>query len=84
MIDEKIKFSNPVFLKTVLIILSFAALFGGILMGTQIFQELGEFKKLGIFIIIGAIIGAAILVALVRIFNDLTYIKNKLSEKDLK
>jgi uncharacterized membrane protein YeaQ/YmgE (transglycosylase-associated protein family) len=53
-------------------------------MGTQIFQELGEFKKLGIFIIIGAIIGAAILVALVRIFNDLTYIKNKLSEKDLK
>ena len=79
--DQKPKSSNPVLLKTVLIILSVAALFSGLLMGTQIFQELGEFKKLGIFIIIGAIIGAAILVAIVRIFNDLTYIKNKLDEK---
>jgi len=79
--DQKPKSSNPVLLKSVLIILSVAALFSGLLMGTQIFQELGEFKKLGIFIIIGAIIGAAILVAIVRIFNDLTYIKNKLDEK---
>ena len=79
--DQKSKSSNPVLLKSVLIILSVAALFSGLLMGTQIFQELGEFKKLGIFIIIGAIIGAAILVAIVRIFNDLTYIKNKLDEK---
>ena len=82
--DQKGKSSNPVLLKTVLIILSLAALFSGVLMGTQIFQELGEFKKLGIFIIIGAVIGAAILIALVRIFNDLVYIKNKLNDLESK
>jgi hypothetical protein len=49
-------------------------------MGLQVFESLGEFKKLGIFIIIGSIIGAVMLMSMVKIINDLTYIKNKLEK----
>jgi len=77
----KSKFTTPGALKFLLIFFSIAAVIVGFLMGLQIFESLGEFKKLGIFIIIGSIIGSVLLLALVKILNDLTYIKNKL-EKD--
>ena len=51
-------------------------------MGLQLFESLGEFKRLGIFIIIGSIIGAVMLIAMVKILNDLTYIKNKLEKNN--
>ena len=79
--NAKSKFTSPSSLKFLLIFFSIAALVVGFLMGLQIFESLGEFKKLGIFIIIGSIIGSVLLLALVKILNDLTYIKNKL-EKD--
>ena len=77
----KSKFTTPMALKFLLIFLSVAALVVGFLMGLQLFESLGEFKRLGVFIIIGSIIGAVVLIAMVKILNDLTYIKNKL-EKD--
>ena len=80
-LNVKSKFTTPRALKFILIFLSVAALVVGFLMGLQLFESLGEFKRLGIFIIIGSIIGAVILIAMVKILNDLTYIKNKL-EKD--
>jgi hypothetical protein len=73
-------FTTPRALKFILIFLSVAALVVGFLMGLQLFESLGEFKRLGIFIIIGSIIGAVILIAMVKILNDLTYIKNKLEK----
>ena len=78
----KSKFTTTGSLKFLLIFLSIAALTGGFLMGLQIFESLGEFKKLGIFIIIGSIIGAVMLIAMVKILNDLTYIKNKLEKNN--
>ena len=77
-LKAKSKFTTPSALKFLLIFLSVAALIVGFLMGLQIFESLGEFKRLGIFIIIGSIISAVMLIALVKILNDLTYIKNKL------
>lgn len=76
----KSKFTTPGSLKFLLIFLSIAALVAGFLMGLQIFESLGEFKRLGIFLIIGSIIGAVMLIAMVKILNDLTYIKNKLEK----
>lgn len=77
----KSKFTTPRALKFLMIFFSIAALVVGFLIGLQIFESLGEFRKLGIFIIMGSIIGSVLLLALVKILNDLTYIKNKL-EKD--
>ena len=76
----KSKFTTPRALKFLLIFLSIAALVVGFLMGLQLFESLGEFKRLGIFIIIGSIIAAVILISMVKILNDLTYIKNKLEK----
>ena len=76
----KSKFTTPMALKYLLIFLSIAALVVGFLMGLQLFESLGEFKRLGVFIIIGSIIAAVVLIAMVKILNDLTYIKNKLEK----
>jgi hypothetical protein len=78
----KSKFTTPRALKFLLIFLSIAALIIGFLMGLQLFESLAEFKRLGIFIIIGSIIGAVMLIAMVKILNDLTYIKNKLEKNN--
>jgi len=77
---HKSKFTTASPLKFLLIFLSIAALIIGFLMGLQLFESLAEFKRLGIFIIIGSIIGAVMLIAMVKILNDLTYIKNKLEK----
>ena len=79
-IRAKSKFTTPRSLNFLLIFFSIAALIVGFLMGLQVFESLGEFKKLGIFIIIGSIIGAVMLMSMVKIINDLTYIKNKLEK----
>ena len=78
----KSKFTTTSSLKFLLIFLSIAALIVGFIMGLQVFESLAEFKRLGIFIIIGSIIGAVLLLALVKILNDLSYIKNKLESKN--
>lgn len=75
------RFTSPIWLKSLLIILSIFALIAGFILGLQVFEALAEFKRLGIFIIIGSIIGAVLLLAIVRILNDLTFIKNKLAGK---
>jgi uncharacterized membrane protein YeaQ/YmgE (transglycosylase-associated protein family) len=67
-------------LKFLLIFVSIAALVAGFILGLQVFEALAEFKRLGIFIIIGSIIGAVLLLAMVKILNDLAYIKRKLNE----
>jgi uncharacterized membrane protein YeaQ/YmgE (transglycosylase-associated protein family) len=53
----------------------------GLIIGLEIFEALGEFKKLGIIIIFGSILGAVLLLASVKILNDLAYIKNTLDKK---
>jgi hypothetical protein len=54
----------------------------GLIIGLEIFEALGEFKRLGIIIIFGSILGAVLLLASVKILNDLAYIKNKLDNKE--
>jgi uncharacterized membrane protein len=76
------RFNSPVWLKSLLIILSVFALIAGFILGLQVFEALAEFKRLGVFIIIGSVIGAVLLLAIVRILNDLAYIKSKLVDKD--
>ncbi len=71
--------SSP--LKYILIFLSVAALICGFVLGLQVFEVLAEFKRLGIFLIFGSAIGAVLLIAVVKILNDLSYIKSKLEEK---
>ena len=63
-----------------LIALSIAALIAGFVLGLQVFEVLAEFKRLGILIIIGSVISAAILLAIVKILNDLAEIKSKLEK----
>ena len=75
------KFTSSGWLKYLLIILSVSALIAGFVLGLQVFEALAEFKRLGIFIIIGSVIGAVLLLAIVKIINDLAYIKNKLEDK---
>ena len=75
------RFTSSSWLKSMLIIASVSALITGFVLGLQVFEALAEFKRLGIFIIIGSVIGAVLLLAIVKIINDLAYIKNKLSEK---
>ncbi|MCW8997067.1 MAG: hypothetical protein OQK77_14730 [Psychromonas sp.] len=76
------KFKTPGWLNFFLIFLSIAAIVAGLIIGLEIFEALGEFKRLGIFIIFGSVIGAVLLLASVKILNDLTYIKNKLDSKN--
>jgi len=79
--NSKAKFKASNSLKYFLIVLSIAALIAGFVLGLQVFEALAEFKRLGIFIIIGSVIGAAILLAIVKILNDLAEIKSKLENK---
>jgi uncharacterized membrane protein YeaQ/YmgE (transglycosylase-associated protein family) len=62
--------------------MSISAVVAGLIIGLEIFEALGEFKRLGIIIIFGSILGAVLLLASVKILNDLAYIKNKLDKKD--
>jgi len=76
------KSTNSNWLRLFLVLLSIAAVVVGLIIGLQIFEALGEFKRLGIIIIFGSILGAVLLLASVKILNDLAYIKNKLDKKD--
>lgn len=75
------KFNTVGSLKFLMIFFSIIAVLAGFFMGLQIFESLAEFKRLGVFIIFGSILGAVILLALVKVLNDLSYIKNKLDGK---
>jgi len=79
---DNLKTTNSLWLRFFLIFLSISAVVVGLIIGLQIFEALGEFKKLGIIIIFGSILGAVLLLASVKILNDLAYIKNKLDKKD--
>jgi len=79
---DSIKSKNSLWLRLFLIFLSISAVVVGLIIGLEIFEALGEFKKLGIIIIFGSILGAVLLLASVKILNDLAYIKNKLDKKD--
>ena len=81
---DSIKSKNSIWLRLFLIFLSISAVVVGLIIGLEIFEALGEFKKLGIIIIFGSILGAVLLLASVKILNDLAYIKNKLDKKDEK
>jgi hypothetical protein len=76
------KFKTSIWLKLSIIFLSTAAIIAGLIIGLEIFEALGEFKRLGIIIIIGSVVGAVLLLATVKILNDLAYIKNKLDSKN--
>jgi hypothetical protein len=76
------KFTNSIWLRLFLILMSISAVVAGLIIGLEIFEALGEFKRLGIIIIFGSILGAVLLLASVKILNDLAYIKNKLDKKD--
>ncbi|MDH3267240.1 MAG: hypothetical protein OEM46_00155 [Ignavibacteria bacterium] len=79
-----LKSTNSIWLRLFLIFLSISAVVVGLIIGLEIFEALGEFKKLGIIIIFGSILGAVLLLASVKILNDLAYIKNRLDKKDEK
>ena len=79
---DSIKSKNSLWLRLFLIFLSISAVVVGLIIGLEIFEALGEFKKLGIIIIFGSILGAVLLLASVKILNDLAYIKNNLDKKD--
>jgi len=79
---DSIKSTSSIWLRLFLIFLSISAVVVGLIIGLEIFEALGEFKKLGIIIIFGSILGAVLLLASVKILNDLAYIKNKLDKKD--
>jgi len=79
---DNLKTTNSLWLRLFLIFLSISAVVVGLIIGLQIFEALGEFKRLGIIIIFGSILGAVLLLASVKILNDLAYIKNKLDKKD--
>jgi hypothetical protein len=78
--NDKAKFKAFSPLKYLLIALSIAALVAGFVLGLQVFEVLAEFKRLGILIIIGSVISAAILLAIVKILNDLAEIKSKIEK----
>ncbi len=76
------KFTGSIWLRLFLIFISVSAVVVGLIIGLEVFEALGEFKRLGIIIIFGSILGAVLLLASVKILNDLAYIKNKLNKKD--
>lgn len=75
-------FETSIWVKLFLIFLSAVAIIAGLIIGLEIFEALGEFKRLGIIIIFGSIVGAVLLLATVKILNDLAHIKNKLDKKE--
>ncbi|HEY6435573.1 MAG TPA: hypothetical protein VIY47_03215 [Ignavibacteriaceae bacterium] len=79
---DNLKTTNSLWLRLFLIVISISAIVAGLIIGLEIFEALGEFKRLGIIIIFGSILGAILLLASVKILNDLAYIKNKLAKKD--
>jgi uncharacterized membrane protein YeaQ/YmgE (transglycosylase-associated protein family) len=76
------KFKASIWLKVFFILLSIGAVVIGLIIGLQLFEALGEFKRLGIIIILGSIVGAVLLLAIVKILNDLAYIKNRLDKME--
>jgi len=80
--QKKSKLTTMSSLKFLMIFLSITALIAGFIIGLQVFESLAEFKRLGVFMIFGSVIGAVLLLALVKIINDLSYIKNKLDGKN--
>jgi hypothetical protein len=85
-INEKniinLKFKTSIWLRIFFIVLSIGAVVIGLIIGVQLFEALGEFKRLGIIIILGSIVGAVLLLAIVKILNDLAYIKNRLDKME--
>lgn len=79
---DRLKSTNSIWLRLFLILISISAVVTGLIIGLEIFEALGEFKRLGIIIIFGSIIGAILLLVSVKILNDLAYIKNTLDKKD--
>ena len=75
-------FETSIWVKLFLVFLSAVAIIAGLIIGVEIFEALGEFKRLGIIIIFGSIVGAVLLLATVKILNDLAYIKNKLDKRE--
>lgn len=75
------KFKTSMWLRVFFILLSIGAVVIGLIIGVQLFEALGEFQKLGTIVILGSIVGAVLLLATVKILNDLAYIKNKLDKK---
>jgi hypothetical protein len=80
--DKEVKSTNSTWLRLFLVMISISAVVAGLIIGLEIFEALGEFKRLGVIIIFGSILGAILLLASVKILNDLSYIKNKLNKKD--
>ena len=76
------KFKTSMWLKIFFILLSAGAVVIGLIIGLQLFDALGEFQKLGAIIILGSIVGAVLLLATVKILNDLVYIKNRLDKME--
>ena len=85
-INEKniisLKFKTSIWVKIFFILLSIGAVVIGLIIGLQLFDALGEFQKLGAIIILGSIVGAVLLLATVKILNDLVYIKNRLDKME--
>ena len=85
-INEKniinLKFKTSIWLRIFFIVLSIGAVVIGLIIGLQLFDALGEFQKLGAIIILGSIVGAVLLLATVKILNDLAYIKNRLDKME--
>jgi hypothetical protein len=85
-INEKniisLKFKTSIWVKIFFILLSIGAVVIGLIIGLQLFDALGEFQKLGAIIILGSIVGAVLLLATVKILNDLAYIKNRLDKME--
>ena len=76
------KFKTSLWVKIFFILLSIGAVVIGLIIGLQLFEALGEFQKLGAIIILGSIVGAVLLLATVKILNDLAYIKNRLDKME--
>jgi len=85
-INEKniinLKFKTSIWLRIFFIVLSIGAVVIGLIIGVQLFEALGEFQKLGAIIILVSIVGAVLLLATVKILNDLAYIKNRLDKME--
>ena len=85
-INEKniinLKFKTSIWLRIFFIVLSIGAVVIGLIIGLQLFDALGEFQKLGAIIILVSIVGAVLLLATVKILNDLAYIKNRLDKME--
>lgn len=79
--QKNVNFTSSIWFRLFLVLTSISAIVVGLVIGLEIFEALGEFKRLGIIIIFGSILGAVLLLASVKILNDLAYIKNKLDNE---